>query len=314
MPVTSIFKERFVRGQRPAHNLQFPAGLKLAEAVAGFSNYFWPGSPGRPKLAKSWNCRFEEWKPKYAIWRPIVNRSSTYTNRARLKMRAILTIALLLIASDAWSLGFESFGNDPVEGSNYTEWPNVLPLVNDPHRVYFSWVNGNEHFYFAGDNAALNAALKSFSAIKAKKLTVVLRPAPGTGSSLKRDREFEFNWNLHLLGGIAKVMSREDLGTNIWDPTPYLHIYVGDGIKLDEIEIPDGVEVLEIADLKTRYAKCLASKDRTVRGWCCSHIAGLDPYDEESVRQIASKLNDDDDWVKLNAVVRYHFSLATRTK
>jgi hypothetical protein len=42
MSVASIFKERFLRGQRPTHNLQFPAGLTLAEVVAGFSNYFWP--------------------------------------------------------------------------------------------------------------------------------------------------------------------------------------------------------------------------------------------------------------------------------
>jgi hypothetical protein len=217
-------------------------------------------------------------------------------------MRAIFTIALLLIASEAWSMGFESFGNDPLSDNNYADWPNVLPVVNDPHRIYHSWVNGNEHFYFAGDNAALNMALKSFAAIKAKKLTVVLRPGPGTGSSLKRDRDFEFNWKLHLLGGIAKSMSRDDLGINIWDPTPYLHVYVGDGIQLDGIDIPDGVEVLEIADLKTRYAKCLASKDRGVRGWCCGHIAELDPYDEESMRQVASRLDDSDNWVKLNAV------------
>src|SRR5262245_37398596 len=109
-----------------------------------------------------------------------------------MQMRAFLTISLLIVASRAWSMGFEGFGNDPVEGSNYIEWPNVLPLVNDPHRVYFSWVNGNEHFYYAGDSAALNAALKSFAAIQAKKRTVVLRPAPGKGSSLKRDRDFEF--------------------------------------------------------------------------------------------------------------------------
>jgi hypothetical protein len=217
-------------------------------------------------------------------------------------MRAVLAIALLLVASDAWGLGFESFGNDPVEDSNYKEWPNVLPLANDPHRIYHSWVNGNEHFYYSGDHAALNAALKSFAAIQAEKLTVVLRPAPGRGSSLKGDRDFEFNWKLHLLGGIAAAMSREDLAINIWDPTPYLHVYVGNGIKLDDLEIPDGVEVLEIADLKARYAKCLASTDRAVRGWCCGEIAELDPYDGESMQLIASRIDDHDDWVKSNAV------------
>lgn len=42
MPRTSIFKERFVRCQRRAHNLQFGAGSKLAEMRSDFNNYSWP--------------------------------------------------------------------------------------------------------------------------------------------------------------------------------------------------------------------------------------------------------------------------------
>jgi hypothetical protein len=85
------------------------------------------------------------------------------------------------------------------------------------------------------------------------------------------------------------------------DPTPYLHVFVGDEIKLDEIDIPKGVEVLEISDLQKRYSKCLTSKDRTVRGWSCVHIAALDPHNADSMRLMVARL-DDDDWVKLNAV------------
>jgi hypothetical protein len=199
-------------------------------------------------------------------------------------------------------LGWESFGNKPfADVRNYADWPNVLPVINDTHRVYHSWVNGNEHFYFAGNTAALSDALKSFAAIQADGLTIVLRPGPGTGGSFNNEKSFTFNWMLHLQGGISRHMSREELGINIWDPSPFLHVYVGDAIKLDEIEIPKGVAVLEIADLQARYAKCLASGDRTVRGWSCSHIARLDSYNAESMRQVADKLDDDDNWVKLNA-------------
>ena len=109
------------------------------------------------------------------------------------------------------------------------------------------------------------------------------------------------NWNLHLLGGIAKHMSTRELGSNVWDPNPYLNVYVGGTIKLDAIKIPQGVAVLEIADLQKRYAKSLTSSDQTVRGWSCGEIAQLDPYDAESMRKIAAKLDDQVDWVKLNA-------------
>ena len=60
--------------------------------------------------------------------------------------------------------------------------------------------------------------------------------------------------------------------------------------------------MLEIADLQTRYAKCLASNDHGVRGWSCGHIVELDAYNLDSMHKIAAKLTDDDDWVKLNAV------------
>ena len=176
-----------------------------------------------------------------------------------------------------------------------------MPVVNDVHRVYHSWVNGNEHFYFAGDTVALNAAIKNFAAIKADRVTIVLHPCPGKANSFNNKQSFAFNWSLHLLGGISRIMAKQDLGSNIWDPSPNLHVYVGDAIKLDQIEISKVVELLEISDLQKRYAKCLNSKDSTVAGWSCGHIAELDPYNAESMRQIATKL-DDDDWVKLNAV------------
>jgi hypothetical protein len=217
-------------------------------------------------------------------------------------LRLFAAVVLTLLAtSNALSLGTESFGSKPLSDVNYVPWPNVMPVINDEHRVYHSWVNGDEHFCFAGDTAALNDAIEDFAAIGAENLVIVLRPGPGKTSSLTSDRTVTFNWDLHLLGGISKMMSTLELGKNIWDPSPRLQVYVGDAIKLDEVEIPNGVEVLEIADLQTRYAKCLASDNRTVRGWSCGHIARLDPYDTNSMHKIATKLDDDDNWVKLNA-------------
>jgi len=217
-------------------------------------------------------------------------------------LRSTAAVGLLLLAvSNAWGLGLEHVGNDSLSNANYKKWRNVMPVINDTHRVYHRWVNGDEHFFFKGNTVALNAALKNFAAIEADRLTVVLRPAPGKTSSLMRDRSFAFNWNLHLLGGIAKHMSTLEFGSNIWDPNPYLQVYVGESIKLDRIEIPEGVEVLEIADLQIRYAKCLSSSDKTVRGWSCGHIALLDPYNVDSMRKIAGRLDDQVDWVKLNA-------------
>lgn len=218
-------------------------------------------------------------------------------------LRSLFPVALVvIIAGTCRGMAEEGFGNEPrLDVLNYADWPNVLAVINDSHRVYQVWVNGNENFCFAGDTQALNAALKNLAAIKSQGLTVVLRPGPGKGNSLKKDRSFDYNWQLHLLGGIARSMSKEHLGANIWDPSPYLHVYVGGQIKLDDIEVPTGVTLLEIADLQTRYAKCLASADKGVRGWSCGHIASLDHYNHESMQKIAVMLDDKDNWVKDNA-------------
>ena len=250
------------------------------------------------------NLQYTIWPSmaKLAARGPIDDLGSNWTRRKTM-LRSIAAVAIALLAvSKAWGLGIESFGNEPLTHHNYVDWPNVLPVINDSHRVYHVWVNGNESFYFEGDTTALNVALKNFATIKADRLTVVLRPGPGKGSSLKGDQLFGFDWDLHLLGGISKHLSTLELGSNVWDPNPQLYVYIGEAIKLDEIEIPEGVELLQIADLQTRYAKCLASKDDTVRGWCCGHIARLDPYNSDSMEQVARKLDDDDDWVKSNAV------------
>lgn len=208
---------------------------------------------------------------------------------------------LMLSASTALGAGEEHIGNEPLHAASYADWPQALPVINDTHRVYHTWVNGNEFFYFRGDTTALNAALKKFAAIKAQRRVVVLRPGPAETRSFDRKQAYPYNWNLHLLGGIAKHMSTLEFGSNVWDPNPNLNVYVGGPVKLEAISIPPGVDVLEIADLQVRYAKSLASSNQNVRGWSCGELARLNPYDTETMRKIATKLDDEADWVRLNA-------------
>ena len=216
--------------------------------------------------------------------------------------RLLLVLFLSIVAgTKVFGLGEETFGNKPFPESNFGDWPNVMPVINDTHRVYHSWVNGNENFYLRGNTDALNIALKNFAQVKAEKLTVILRPAPGRVSSFNEEQKFDFNWQLHLLGGIAKHMSTRDQGSNVWDPNPEFIIYVGGDIVLDKIEIPENLDVLQLADLKARDEKSLKSTHTDVRGRTCGQIAALDQYDAASVQKIAAMLNDDEDWVKLNA-------------
>lgn len=216
-------------------------------------------------------------------------------------MKRILTflVALLCFSNLAWGLGEEQTGNEPVRGEKSP--PGVLSVINDTHRVYRWWVNGNEKFFFRGDTIALNSALEAFAAIESDKLEMVLRPGPVTTSNFHGDQEFPYNWNLHLIGGIVSGMSKEDLGVNVWPSHPILYVYVGNEIQLSDLEIPKNITVLELSDLKKRYSAALRSSSQSVRGWTCGELAALDKYNTATMTEIAKMLEDDVVWVRLNA-------------
>lgn len=217
----------------------------------------------------------------------------------------LILLGFLLMLSSApsraWALGEESFGNQPLNAANFREWPGIAPVVNHESRVYHQWVNGNEYCYYRGNNESLNDVLQKFASTDEKVHEVVLRPGPAIAQSFNKSKTINYNWNLHLVGGIAKSLTKKDQGANIWSKHPILTIYVGGDIELDKIKIPKGVTVLELADLEKRYAKGLKSTDITVRGWSMGQLARLDPYSKSNMEAIAKLLKSEEMWVRLNA-------------
>lgn len=214
-----------------------------------------------------------------------------------------------LLAGPAWSMGTEELGNKPLSGANYKAWPGVIDVINDSHRVYQRWVNGNEMFFFQGDTEALNQALENLAKVKTDKVEVVLRVGPGQTTNFSGNKKIDFGWRLHLIGGIAAAMRREDQGELIWARHPVLSIYVGEKISLDTLKIPAKITVSHIGQLQQRYAKAMnESESKMVRGWACGEIAALDPFNSAAMYRIAKMLTDEDPWVRLNAasaIARY---------
>jgi hypothetical protein len=214
---------------------------------------------------------------------------------------ALLAILSSLAAKDAWGLGDETVGNEPLHEANYTEWKGIMPVINDKARVYSNWVNGNEHFFYKGTTAELNAALAHFAKIEVKSHEVLLRPSPGIAHTFDH-KEIPHNWELHIHGGISKHLLTLDKGDEVWNKDPRLTIYVGGEIDLAKLEIPKGVTLLDIPTLSKRVAAGLAaSKDKTVRGWGCGELTSLDHFSGENMMAVAKMLDDSDNWVRLNA-------------
>lgn len=228
-------------------------------------------------------------------------RTATYPRRCL--AAHIVVLASCVVPSTASGRGEETFGNAPLSRLNYRDWPGIMPLLKHGERVYYSWVNGNENFYYSGGVDAFNDALRRFAAAELDDYQVVLRPGPGVVTSFRGDRRTEFSWHVNLAGGIvARSRAREAKSDLVWNPHPTLSLYVTEETPLDEIVLPQGITLLELADVSQRVREGLASTDRTVRGWGAFVLARLDPYDEDNISAVINLLDDDDDWVRLNAV------------
>src|SRR2546430_12189578 len=79
---------------------------------------------------------------------------------------------------NAWALGMETRGNEPLSERNYELWKGIMPIVNDKARVYERWINGNEHFFYKGGTKELNKALAHFAKVDVANHVVGLRPGP----------------------------------------------------------------------------------------------------------------------------------------
>ena len=218
-----------------------------------------------------------------------------------MKKLAVVSISVLTICSvspQLWAMATEDFGNAPLYEAEYREWKGIMPLINHQTRVYHRWINGNEHFYYRGDTAALNDALKKFSAIEIPVREVVLLPGPAETTSLQKDKRVPYHWNLHILSGIARHFALEEKGPNVWDEYPTLRVFVGGKIDLKKLHIPEGVTVIELADLRQRYMIGLESDDREVCAYAAYFLAQVDSHNKESVAAIEKLLDDEGKWVR----------------
>jgi len=174
-----------------------------------------------------------------------------------------------------------------------------MPVINHESRVYHTWVNGNEHFYYHGGTKELNDILQKFAALSVDVREVVLRPGPETVMTFNKEYQIAYNCLLHIQGGISR---HEEEGTNVFDKYPTMTVFVDDSnIALEQIKIPADFTLIELADLRGRYLKGLYSTDKSVRGYAAFFLAGVDFYSGSNVFAIAKLLEDEDMWVRLMA-------------
>ncbi len=197
-------------------------------------------------------------------------------------------------------MGQEGFGNGPLPAQS--DYPDgLMSVINDRHRIYTSWVNGNEHFYFQGQTDALNEALKQFALINAPEHEVVLLPGPGKAKRFNGE-PMECDWMLHVVGGIVKSMTGNGGEAGVWDKYPTLTVYASGGsIDLESIKLPKEITLLTRDDLRKRYLKGIASANKETRAFGAMFLVDSDPFSEDNATALAALLNDEDSYVRANA-------------
>src|SRR5579883_1729230 len=113
-----------------------------------------------------------------------------------------LFLGLTGASSRALALATEHFGHEPVPPGFVGVFDfraDALALANLKQRFYWYEVNGNPVFFYQGDAAALNEALRIFATLPQGE--VVLLPGPGRGHSLDGKTAFNYDWWLNVPSG-----------------------------------------------------------------------------------------------------------------
>lgn len=130
----------------------------------------------------------------------------------------------------------------PTDGASW--WPAGLKeLANRPDRVHGFFVNMEDVFFYAGDTAAFNDFLAAYARMDNTILQLVIHPGPKKARSPwdKEDRNIPVDWSLY-----AAAFSREQLESGRVSGgkvVTKIDVYLGRGIGLDGLQIPDAVEV-----------------------------------------------------------------------
>ncbi len=207
---------------------------------------------------------------------------------------ALVCVLAVLAATSTPCLGLVVLmeGNQPVSHFNDAAWPGLLAVVNDPSRVLFAEgpVTQQTAFY-QGNTTALGRILQAFAAVQMEKRVVILRPGRGDGW-LSSGKASSYDWRLKVnQGNWASVP--EELSKLVPQALPTITVFVGGGIDLERLRIPEGITLVGVDELRERYRQGLLSREKYVRQVAVHQLAEVDPYGKQSAAAVERLLTDE---------------------
>lgn len=140
---------------------------------------------------------------------------------------SLLAATLLLMPSQGFGLGMEQFGSALEQGHPTVEqpgWPaGMIKVVDHNSRIYSTWVNGGENFYYKANHREVLELVELFSEMRLRDHVVTIKPGPLRTKSFHGEG-IVCNVTLEYLGGIVGAMRRAGDEAKTFEPT--LVIYV----------------------------------------------------------------------------------------
>lgn len=160
--------------------------------------------------------------------------------------RHTVIMAFLVILSHVtpcvFGLKQESFGNSPI--SPHQDWPDgVEALIKSAPRIYSLWVNGDERFYYAGDEETLNNFLKFFATIKTP-IHLVIIDEDWNKVKQSHGNMARYDWILSVPSGIyrAHIIKEKGGDTNKQYPSVSIAAY-SDRINFSHLILPENIKM-----------------------------------------------------------------------
>ena len=113
-------------------------------------------------------------------------------------------------------------------------WPSGLAdLLNSPGRVYGYWINGIDHYYYAGDTNAFNEFVRQYAELKGVLLRLTVHPARAKEKRLD-DRKIQYDWKVRVDGRSPREDPRDFVSMEVW---------LGGQIELARMKVPADIKV-----------------------------------------------------------------------
>src|SRR5262249_36199282 len=105
------------------------------------------------------------------------------------------------------------------------------------------------------------------------------RPSPAAARNFDKE-VISYDWDLHIIGGIAGTRANNDPDDLEWQRWPVLTVYVGAGIDLRKVTVPKGVTI-KSAPGRTDEAEKNAAAKKQITDFLKKHREAMKPVRAE---------------------------------